>query len=265
MPLHPALLKTLNLLTYIGAVSTIVYNRKFITEELGQRPNYLSNSPVGFTIPAINWFLLGGFTLIQWLDFAHDVVVEAVDWNLFASNILIASWVLTWIYDWLVVGQILLVINAVLIWRLYVKMRVFTATNLLDYAFVHVSFSLYTGLVWLDVFQNFFAAFTDKDGGPNSWAAIGAAFAIFILLAIGNYHAEFSKDPDSWSGAAIALMVLSIGIEQGSAVPVVQITSLVSFGWLVGALARRGINNVALWHERAQDDISVGERRGLLG
>jgi hypothetical protein len=105
----------------------------------------------------------------------------------------------------LVVGQILLVINAVLIWRLYVKMRVFTATNLLDYAFVHVSFSLYTGLVWLDVFQNFFAAFTNKDGGPDSWAAIGAAFAIFILLAIGNYHAEFSKDPDSWSGAAIAL------------------------------------------------------------
>ncbi|KAG0302323.1 hypothetical protein BGZ97_002400, partial [Linnemannia gamsii] len=172
MPLHPALLKTLNLLTYIGAVSTIVYNRKFITEELAQRPNYLSNSPVGYIIPAINWFLLGGFTLVQWLDFAHDVVVEAMDWNLFVSNILIASWVLSWVHDWLVVGQILLVINAVLIWRLYVKMRVFTATNLLDYAFVHVSFSLYTGLVWLDVFQNFFAAFTNKDGGPDSWAAI---------------------------------------------------------------------------------------------
>jgi hypothetical protein len=97
MPLHPALLKTLNLLTYIGAVSTIVYNRKFITEELAQRPNYLSNSPVGYIIPAINWFLLGGFTLVQWLDFAHDVVVEAMDWNLFVSNILIASWVLSWV------------------------------------------------------------------------------------------------------------------------------------------------------------------------
>ncbi|KAG0066028.1 hypothetical protein BGZ89_007690, partial [Linnemannia elongata] len=204
MPLHPALLKTLNLFTFIGAVSTIVYNREFITEELSQRPNYLSNSPVGYTIPAINWFLLGGFTLVQWLDFAHDVVVEAIDWNLSVSNLIITAWILSWKYDWLVVGQILLVINAVLIWRLYVKMRVFTATNLLDYAFVHVSFSLYTGLVWLDVFQNFFAAFTNKDGGPDSWAALGAAFAIFILLAIGNYHAEFSKDPDSWSGAAIA-------------------------------------------------------------
>lgn len=60
-------------------------------------------------------------------------------------------------------------------------------------------------------------------------------------------------------------MILSICVEQGAAVPVVQVTGLVSFGWLVGALARRAINNVAIWHERTYDDISVGERRGLLG
>ncbi|KAG0030841.1 hypothetical protein BGZ81_002125 [Podila clonocystis] len=265
MTLHPALLKTLNFFTYVGVITTIFLNREFIGNEVAKRPNYLSNSTVGFIIPAINWFLLGGFTLTQWLDFAHDVVVEAIGWNLFVSNLAITAWVLSWRYDYLVVGQLLLVLNAILIWRLYIKMRVFTATNLIDYAFVHVSFSLYTGLVWLDVFQNFFAAFTDVSGGPNSWAAYGAAFSIFILLAIGNYHVEYSRDPDSWSGAAIALMVLSIAVEQGAAVPVVQITGLVTFGWLVGALARRAINNVALYHERNYDDISVGERRGLLG
>ncbi|KAF9397563.1 hypothetical protein BGZ94_006259, partial [Podila epigama] len=109
------------------------------------------------------------------------------------------------LYDWLIVGQILLILNALLIWRLYVKMRIFTATNLVEYLFVHVAFSLYTGLVWLDVFQNFFAAFTDRADGPSSWTAWGAALSIFILLTIGEYHAFYSRDPDSWSAAAIAL------------------------------------------------------------
>ncbi|KAG0352572.1 hypothetical protein BGZ54_002687, partial [Gamsiella multidivaricata] len=204
MALHPILLKTLNMVTYITAISTIVFFRDFITDALAGHPNYLTNSTVGFIIPALNWFLLGGFIFFQWLDFAHDVVVEAVDWHLFVSNLIIAAWVLTWRFHWLIIGQILLVINAILIWRLYIKVRVFTATNLIDYAFIHISFSLYTGLVWLDVFQNFFAAFTTKDGGPTSWAAIGAAGAIFLLLAIGEYHAEFSRDPDSWSAIAIA-------------------------------------------------------------
>ncbi|KAF9943130.1 hypothetical protein BGZ67_006498 [Mortierella alpina] len=264
MPLHPALLKTLNLVTYIVTVSTIAFYRDFITEALEGHPNFLTNSSIGFVIPALNWFLLAGFTLTQWQDSAHDVVVEAINWRLFVSNLVVAAWVVTWRYNWLIVGQILLIINAFLIWRLYVKMRVFTATNLLDYVFVHISFSLYTGLVWLDVFQNFFAAFTDKEGGPQSWAAMGAAAALFTLLAIGNYHAEFSRDPDSWSGAAIALMILSISVEQGD-VPVIKTTGLVSFGWMIGALVRRALRNVAVWHERAQDEISVGERRGLLG
>ncbi|KAF8909127.1 hypothetical protein BGZ58_006034, partial [Dissophora ornata] len=200
-----AVLKSLNFVTYIVAVSTIAFFNEFIQKALADHPNYFTNSPVGFIIPAVNWFLLGGFTLVQWCDFAHEVVVEAISWRLFVSNLVIAAWVITWRLNWLVVGEILLIINAILVWQLYMKMRNFTATNLVDFAFVHVSFSLYTGLVWLDVFQNFFAAFTSKDGGPMSWAAFGAAFAIFLLLAIGNYHAEFSKDPDSWAGAAIAL------------------------------------------------------------
>ncbi|KAI1321169.1 hypothetical protein EDD11_007735 [Mortierella claussenii] len=269
MPLHPVLLKTLNLVTYAGAIASMVVFRDFITNALTGHPNFLSNSQVGFIIPAINWFLLGGFTLVQWLDFAHDAVVEAIDWHLFVSHAVITAWVFTWRYNWLIVGQILLVANALLIWRLYHKLRVFTATNLLDYAFIHVSFSLYTGLIWLDAFQNLFAAFTTKDGGPDSWAAYAAAFSIFILAAVGNYHAEFSKDPDSWSGAAIALMILSIGIEQGPEVPVIQLVSLVCFGWLIGSLIRRAINNIALRNWRDQDDLydhrRSGERNPLLG
>ncbi|KAF9346944.1 hypothetical protein BGX26_001523 [Mortierella sp. AD094] len=263
---HHVFLKSLNLVTYISTISTIYYYREFINDAVLKHPNYLTNSEVGYIIPVINWFLLGGFNLVQWLDFAHDVVVEAVSWHLFVSNLIVASWVVTWRYDWLIVGQILLVINAILVWKLYLKVRVFTPTNLIDYAFVHISFSLYTGLVWLDVFQNFFAAFTNTESGPDSLTAYGAAFSIFLLLAIGSYHAEFSRDPDSWSAAAIALMLLSIGFEQRGVVPIVEIVCFISFGWLVGALARRAINNVAIWNERALDDaITDGERRHLLG
>ncbi|KAF9583483.1 hypothetical protein BGW38_009359 [Lunasporangiospora selenospora] len=265
MPLQPALLKTLNLITTVAAITTIVLNRDFIKETYYARSSFLSNADIGLLIPAVTWFLLGGFSLVQWCDFAHDVVVEAIDYNLFISNLAIVSWVLSWRYDWLVVGELLLVLNAVLITRLYSRMRIFTATSILDYAFVHVSFSLYSGLVWLDVFQNFFAAFTTKEGGPMSWAALGAAFAIFILLAIAIYHAEFSRDPDSWSCAAVSLMILSISLEQGSEVPAVQMTGLVSFGWLIGSLARRAIQNVSTWHERANDEYTPDERRGLLG
>ncbi|KAF8947427.1 hypothetical protein BGZ46_005586, partial [Entomortierella lignicola] len=203
MGVHHLVLKSLNFVTYLITISTIYYYRDFIAKALSEHPNYFTNDEIGYIIPAINWFLMGGFILVQWLDFAHDVVVEAVSWRLFVSQLIVAGWVLTWRYDYLILGQILLIINAFLVWKLYTKVRIFTATNLVDYAFVHVSFSLYTGLVWLDVFQNFFAAFTKMDG-PDSWTAIGAAFSIFILLAIGNYHAEFSRDPDSWSGAAIA-------------------------------------------------------------
>ncbi|KAF9198077.1 hypothetical protein BGZ49_001217, partial [Haplosporangium sp. Z 27] len=48
-------------------------------------------------------------------------------------------------------------------------------------------------------------------------------------------------------------------------VPVVQFTSFISFGWLVGSLARRAITNVTIWNERALDDVVDGERRHLLG
>ncbi|KAF9429345.1 hypothetical protein BGZ76_001433 [Entomortierella beljakovae] len=266
MALSPTLLKTLNTVTFIGTITTIVLNREFITKTVEDRPNFLSNSSIGYIIPAINWFLLAGFNLVQWFDFAHDVVVDAISWNLFVSNLVITSWVLTWRFDWLIVGQILLLINTVLVWRLHDKMRSFTATNLIDYAFVHISFSIYVGLAWLDVFQNFFAAFTTKEGGPESWAAIGATAAIFVLLAIGNYYTQFSMDPDSWSGSAIALMLLSIGFEQGNDVPIVQLASYISFGWLIGSLVSRVINNVNVWNQRDMDDIRVNnERRPLLG
>lgn len=84
-------------------------------------------------------------------------------------------------------------------------MRVFTATSLLDYLFVHNLFSIYAALVWVDAFQNFFAVFTTTEGGPESLAAWGAAAALLVLLAIGTYYIEFARDPDSWSGAVIAL------------------------------------------------------------
>ncbi|KAF9089889.1 hypothetical protein BGX27_002382, partial [Mortierella sp. AM989] len=96
MPLHHYLLKSLNLATYLITISTIYYYREFIADALANHPNFLTNSEVGYIIPAINWFLLGGFNLAQWFDFAHDVVVDAVDWRLFVSNLIVASWVLTW-------------------------------------------------------------------------------------------------------------------------------------------------------------------------
>ncbi|KAF9402061.1 hypothetical protein BGZ94_005018, partial [Podila epigama] len=73
MGLHPALLKILNLITFAVVVSTIVLNREAIQKIVQDHPNFLTNSTVGYIIPAINWFLLGGFTLAQWLDSAHDV------------------------------------------------------------------------------------------------------------------------------------------------------------------------------------------------
>ncbi|KAG0316901.1 hypothetical protein BGZ99_006623 [Dissophora globulifera] len=263
MVLPPVVLKSLNLVTYIIAATTIVLSREHIQDALNGHPNFLSNSHLGYAIPALSAFLLGGFTLVQWFDFAYEIVVDGVQWHLFASNLVVAAWALSWRFDLLVVGQALLLVNALLIYALHSNVRRFTATNIVDFAFVHVSFSLYTGLVSLDVLQNFFAAFTDKEDGPMSWAALGAAGAIVVLLAIGNYHAEFSKDPDSWSGGAIALMILSIAIEQGETVPVVQNTGFISFGWLAGALVRRGINSVEL--QRSLDDDYTGERRHLLG
>ncbi|KAF9189929.1 hypothetical protein BGZ51_009141 [Haplosporangium sp. Z 767] len=265
MPLHPALLKTLNLVTYIIAVASFAFHNELLKNAYESHPNYLTGDSISLIIRATYWVLLGGFILTQWLDFAHDVVVDAIDWNFFASNLVMTAWVFTWKYEWYIFGQILLIINAILITRLYHRMRVFTATNLLEYAVVHVSFSLYTGMVWFDIFQNFFAAFTDKEGGPMSWAAIGAACAVVVLLIVGNYYAEYSKDPDSWATATITLSILSISLQQGSEVPLVQLTSFVSIGWLVGALIRRALKNINMWHERAQDDIIVDERRGLLG
>lgn len=205
MTLHPVLLKTLNLVSYIVVVITIVLHRDLVQSIYDDHPNFMKPSPLGLALPGVVWFLLGGFVIAQWLDFAHDFVVEAIDWNLIASNLVMSAWILTWRFNWLVVGEILTVINAVLIWRLYVKKHVFTATNLIDYIFVHVPFSIYAGLVWLDVAQNFFTAFTDKDGGPNSWTAIAAAASIALLLALGDYHAEWSKDPDSWAAATLGL------------------------------------------------------------
>ncbi|GJJ79053.1 hypothetical protein EMPS_11412 [Entomortierella parvispora] len=264
MPLHPALLKTLNTLTFTAAISTMSYYHKFLVHALAGHPNFLSNSHIGFLIPTLSWFLLGGFSyLVQWFDSTHEMVVEAVDWHLFVSNLVITGWVLSWVHDYLVVGQVLLVVNAVLVWRLYSRLRAFTATSLMDYLFVQVSFSVYNALVWLDVFQNFFAAFTTKEGGPESWAAFGAAGALVVLMVIGTHYTEFARDPDSWCGAVIALMTLSITVEQGSAVPVVHMAGLLSVGWLVGALVRRVLRNVAVWHERNQDDFHEG--RPLLG
>ncbi|KAG0261708.1 hypothetical protein BG011_000735 [Mortierella polycephala] len=265
MPLHSGLLKTLNLVTYIIAVATFVFHDEILQNAYENLPNYLTGNSIGLIIRATYWVLLGGFILTQWLDFAHDVVVDAIDWNFFASNLVMTSWVFTWKYEWYILGQILLIINTILITRLYLKMRVFTATNLLEYAVIYVSFSLYAGMVWFDAFQNFFAAFTNKEGGPMSWAAIGAACAVFFLLVVGNYYAEYSKDPDSWAAATITLTILSISLYQGSKVPVVQITGYVSVGWLVGALIRRVLKNINMWHERSLDDVTVDERRGLLG
>ncbi|KAG0293027.1 hypothetical protein BGZ98_002380, partial [Dissophora globulifera] len=139
MVLPPVVLKSLNLVTYIIAVTTIVLSREHIQDALNAHPNFLSNSHLGYAIPALSAFLLGGFTLVQWFDFAYEIVVDGVQWHLFVSNLVVAAWALSW------------------------------------------------------------------EDGPMSWAALGAAGAIVVLLAIGNYHAEFSKDPDSWSGGAIAL------------------------------------------------------------
>ncbi|KAG0042339.1 hypothetical protein BGZ83_000572 [Gryganskiella cystojenkinii] len=206
MALHPTLLKWLNVVSYTTAISTMAYYHKFIIDALAGHPNFLSNSHAGFLIPTVNWVLLGGFTfLVQWFDATHDVVVEAVDWHLFVSNFVITGWVLSWVHNSLYVGQVLLIVNAALIWRLYARMRVFTATSLLEHFCVYVAFSIYTALVWLDVFQNFFAAFTTKEGGPESLAAWGAAGSLLVLLMIGTYFIEFARDPDSWVGATIAV------------------------------------------------------------
>ncbi|KAF9917479.1 hypothetical protein BX616_000879 [Lobosporangium transversale] len=263
MALHPTLLKTLNLVTYLLVVATGVFYREFLQDIYASRPNYLANNELGFIVPATVWALLGGFVIVQWFDFAHDVVVEAIDWHLFASNLVVIFWVFSWKFDWLVVSEVLLVINAILIWRLYIKMRDFTATNIADYAFVHISFSIYTGLVWFDVLQNFFTAFTDKEGGPTSWTALGAAAAIFVMLAIGNYHAEFSKDPDSWAAISIALF------EQGPSVPIIYLVSFISFGCLLGALIRRLVNHIILWRSPVWRDDEIptynnGERSPLI-
>lgn len=102
MALHPTLLKTLNVVSYTTAISTMSYYHKFIIDALAGHPNFLSNTHIGFLIPTINWFLLGGFTfLVQWFDSNHDVLVEAVDWHLFVSNFIITGWVLSWVRTFL--------------------------------------------------------------------------------------------------------------------------------------------------------------------
>ncbi|KAF9347154.1 hypothetical protein BGX34_003345 [Mortierella sp. NVP85] len=265
MAIPPALLKTLNLVTYIIVVTSLAFHRELINNIYQERQNFLTSTPSGLIIPALVWFLLGGFVLVQWFDFAHDYVVEAIEWNLFASNLVMTAWIFTWKFDWLLVGELLTIVNAVLIWRLYIKKHVFTATNLIDYIFVHVPFSIYAGLVWLDVFQNFFTAFTTKEGGPTSWTAFAAAGAIVICLAIGDYHAEWSRDPDSWAAIVIGLLLLSIGVEQGAEVPIIFVTCMVSVGFLVNALIRRLVNNIITWHQRNMDDYAPEERRHLLG
>ncbi|KAF9969004.1 hypothetical protein BGZ65_012387 [Modicella reniformis] len=203
--MQPVVLKTLNVITYIIMVTTAALHWELLSSIYYDRPNYLRGTQYSMILPGIVFVLLAGFSIAQWRDSAYDYVMDAIEYNLFASNLVITTWVFTWKLEWLVVSQILVIINAIFIGRLFMKKQSFTATSLIDYIFVHLPFSIYAGLVWVNVFQSFFSSFTTKEAGPDSWAAIGAAGSIVFMLIIANYQAQFSQDPDSWSAIVIGL------------------------------------------------------------
>ncbi|KAG0236075.1 hypothetical protein BGW42_004183 [Actinomortierella wolfii] len=273
MSIHPTLFKIFNVLSLmLAASSAAIFGRDVAKAYL--HPHLLQTDIWGYGATFLAVTLGIGLPITQWFDSAHDVVVEAISWYLTASNLVVSFWFLCWSREWFVLSQVAIVLNFILVWRVYTKMKVFTATNLFTYASIHVVFSVYSSLAWIDIFQNFFAAFTDETTS-SSLITLLAMGSLLTLTAVGWYQAELSGDPDSWSAATIIFTlyaIVSYQSHQEQPALGIIVTGLITLGFLFNSFARRGINNFAymfpglanLLHRRNDDIYTNGERSRLL-
>ncbi|KAF9973442.1 hypothetical protein BGZ73_003307 [Actinomortierella ambigua] len=265
MSIHPTLLKILNVLSLMAVASTAaIFGREVHKSYL--HPHLLQTDIWGYGAAFLAIFLGLGFPIAQWFDSAHDVVVEAISWQFALSNLVLSFWLFCWNRGWMVLSEVAIVLNFILVWRVYTKMRAFTATNLLTYASIHVVFSIYSSVAWIDIFQNFFAAFTDETSS-NPFIVSLALGSLLTLTGVGWYQAELSRDPDSWSAATIIFTIYAIvsyQSKQEEPAHSIIVVGLIALGFLFNSFARRGIRNFEII--RGRDEIIINdERRGLLG
>ncbi|KAG0261416.1 hypothetical protein DFQ27_002973 [Actinomortierella ambigua] len=265
MSIHPTLLKIFNVLSLMAVTSTAAIFGRDVFKAYSH-PHLLQVDIWGYGAPILVTLLVVGFPIAQWFDSAHDVIVEAVSWHFAVSNLVVSFWIFCWYQGWMVLSEVAIVLNFILVWRVYTKMRVFTATNLLTYASIHVAFSVYSSVAWIDIFQNFFAAFTDETSS-NPFIVALALGSLLTLTGLGWYQAELSRDPDSWSAATIIFSIYAIVYyqsEQEDPARSIIVLGLIALGFLFNSFARRGIRNIEIIRGR-DDIISNDERRGLLG